>query len=139
MGRKPKPRKLKTAVEQVSSTDSNLFSLCLGYLSTDSDYESIIDDKQMSKKLHEWEQKSGTMTWSELRASGRKKWGYEIISDSSLRISPPTKLTELDDKVISFHWKGNASIIGIRHGAIFYPYSIERDPCQNKHYNHGGS
>lgn len=142
MKRKSKTRELKQGTPSHLSalTDQQIeeyFSVNLKWLHNDGDFVLIKRDKNNSKQFLNWLETMSQIEWGTIDSASRRTQGYEKIGKGSLNVSIPSDLES--ETVISFHWWGNRSIVGVRRQGVFCPFSIELDAGDNKNYNHSGS
>lgn len=139
MNRQSRTRDLKSPItSRLSSlTDQQIeeyFSVNLKWLHDDSDFTYIKRDKRNSKQFLNWLETMSQMEWEQINSANRSHQGWEQINTSSLNVSIPLELK--NEMIISFHWWGSRSIVGVRRQGVFCPFSIELDAGRNKNYNH---
>jgi hypothetical protein len=110
------------------------FSVNLKWLHRDPDFSKVKRDKRNSKQFLSWLETMSQLEWKKINVSDRSKQGWEKIEQSSLNFKVPTDF--LTDTVLSFHWWGSRSIVGVRKQGVFCPFSVELDASDNKNYNH---
>lgn len=142
MNRRSRQRDLKQGINSPLSalTDQQIeqfFSVNLKWLHTDRDFVLIKRDKNNSKQFLNWLETMSQIEWGTIDSASRRTQGYEKIDRESLNVSVPSDLSA--ETIISFHWWGNRSIVGVRRQGVFCPFSIELDAGDNKNYNHSGS
>jgi len=142
MSRNSNTRNLKRKINSPLSaiTDQEIeefFSVNLKWLHNDSDFVLIKRDKTKSKQFLNWLETQSQVEWIIINSASRRQQGSEKIELNALNITVPDDLAS--ETVISFHWWGSRSIVGVRRQGVFCPFSIELDAGDNKNYDHGGS
>lgn len=70
--------------------------------------------------------KLGSMSWGQIRTSGRHASGYEQISISSLKGSIPRHVTD-DALVIAFRFSGKKAMVGYKESGVFHLLKVDRN------------
>jgi hypothetical protein len=66
-----------------------------------------------------------SLTWVDIRKSGRHKLGWEKIPVKQLKLSMPTVFEDETD-VLVFRYDGNLPMAGVRRGAMLHLIAVER-------------
>lgn len=139
MKRNSKTRDLRETISSPLSalTDQQIldyFCVNLKWLHDDSDFVRVKRDKTKAKQFLNWLETMSQAEWSQININDRSRQGYEKIERDSLKARVPEDFSS--ETVISFHWWGSRSIVGVRREGVFCPFSIELDAGDNKNYTH---
>jgi hypothetical protein len=91
----------------------------------DKDHKAAFSDAIFKRK---------STSWRELKSCQRGGLGFEKIAKNSINEKLPTFLTQEEDNLLAFRFKGKAPMVGYRVKDVFYVLWFDRDFTL---YNHG--
>jgi hypothetical protein len=91
----------------------------------DKDHKAAFSDAIFKRK---------SISWRELKSSGKHGLGFEKIAKKSISEKLPAFITQEADNLLAFRFKGKAPMVGYRVKDVFYVLWFDRDFTL---YNHG--
>jgi hypothetical protein len=67
-----------------------------------------------------------SLTWSDIKRSGRHQLGFEMLPVSKLKIAMPAIVAD-DEKVMVFRYHDRHPMAGVRRGAMLHLIALERE------------
>lgn len=133
-GNKPKATTEDVATPgREDNADKQTPLFCLAYLNKDFSLDQC--DKDAQAAFAQALAKRATMTWSEIKRSGRHALGSELLPKGDLRAAMPEKFNDAIDHFHVFRYHGKLPMAGVRVGAVFHIVAIERE--FGELYDHG--
>lgn len=122
---KPQFSAKELPVEEVASSDKLRPIFCLEHIRVPHDVKNPDLTKDQRSAFAERLQELASLSWSQLKMSGRHKQGFELMDVNRLKFKMPSAFEDTA-KVHVFRYSGKLPMVGVRSNATFHILAVER-------------